>query len=128
MPSRSIPTLLFQVVGLHFLWPSNIPLYINHNFFIHSFITRDLHYLDVLAIINNTAITWRCRPLFELVFSFPFAISYNRSYLRILHTVFHRAVSIYNLTNISQSFPFLHIHTNIYSLFFLMLAILTDMR
>ena len=48
--------MLLQMAIFHsFLWQSYIPLYIYHNFFIHSSVDGHLGCFHVLAIVNRAA-------------------------------------------------------------------------
>ena len=51
----------------HFLWPSNIPLYIcTASFFIHLSIDGNLGWFHIFAIVNNVAVEMEVHTSFQI--------------------------------------------------------------
>ena len=52
----------------HLFYGENIPLYICHNFFIHSSVSRHLGNFHVLAIVNSAAVNIGVHVSFRMSF------------------------------------------------------------
>ena len=104
-----------------FLWPSNIPWYMYHNFFIHSFVSGHLGCFYVLAIVNSAAMNTGVHVSFSIMDFSGYMPSSGIIGLYgslipsfLLSSILD--VSIYIPTNSARWFPFLHTLSSIYCL------------
>ena len=136
--------MLLHMANHSCLWLSSILLYIYiyHIFFSHSSVDGHWGCLHTLAIVNNVSTNIREHVSFQISNFVPFGyiprsgIAGSYDSLIVLSLVFWEtsilfstiAATIYIPTNSVRGLPFLYILVNMLFLFFLMTAILTDMR
>ena len=128
--------MLLQIKGFPFsLWLNNTTLHMYQIFIIRhlSMYTVCFH---VLTIVNNSAMKWKCRYLFEIVISIPSDMYVEvrlLDHIVVLFLIFWRTSALFSIvaapicspTNSAKWFPFLHIFV---STCYLMIAILTHAR
>ena len=128
-----LPMALFS----DFWWLSHIPLYMFHNFFIHSSVSAHLGCSPVLPIVNSAAMNTGAHVSFWIIV-LPGYTPRNRvagsygnsifSFLKNPHTVFQSGYTNLNFYQQNRRAPFFH--TLQYLLFVdcLMMVILTSVR